>query len=278
MKHFIIIFAVFLFPCVCRAQLVYPVVGTYKGKSAQGMAIWGDRAFLFNEGGDCRVLNLRNGNVVSGFSLGSANKKNHVATACFGKEFPQGGNLPALYIAEFSGLSRCFVENVSDSSSLLLQIIEAKEKGENYLIQCWLVDTINGFIYTVSGRQTADSEGRWPVVFRKYNLPKLKDGKQIVLTEQDKLDQFEMNFSNCLQGGCIRRGYMYIVTGFQQSRYESVRAKRSLKIINLKNKSLKKEIDLTYTTTNEPEGFDFFKNEALMFCGQEGGIYKIKYK
>lgn len=278
MKYLIIILAVFFFPCVCRAQLVYPVVGTYKGKFAQGMAIWGDCAYLFNEGGGCRVLNLRNGSIVAEFPLGSANAKNHVATACFGKEVPKEGNVPALYVAEFSGASRCFVECVSDSSSRLIQIIEATENGKNYLIQCWLVDTKNSHIYTVSGRQMADSEGRWPVVFRKYNLPQLKDGKQIVLTEQEKLEQFEMDFPNCLQGGCIRKGYMYIVTGFQQSLSKSARAKRSLKIIDLKSKSIKKEIDLTYITTNEPEGFDFFRNTALMFCGQEGGIYKIRYK
>ena len=39
-----------------------------------------------------------------------------------------------------------------------------------------------------------------------------------------------------------------------------------------------KEIDLTYVTTNEPEGLDFLGNKLLMFCGQEGGIYELKYK
>ena len=40
-------------------QLIYPVVGTYQGKSAQGMAIWGEDAYLFNNGGHCRVFDLK---------------------------------------------------------------------------------------------------------------------------------------------------------------------------------------------------------------------------
>ena len=42
-------------------QLRYPVVGTYKGKSAQGMAIWKNNAYIFNDGGHCRVLDLKTG-------------------------------------------------------------------------------------------------------------------------------------------------------------------------------------------------------------------------
>ena len=41
------------------AQLVFPIEGTYKGMSAQGMAIWGDNSYLFSHGGRCRVLNLQ---------------------------------------------------------------------------------------------------------------------------------------------------------------------------------------------------------------------------
>lgn len=207
---------------------------------------------------------------------GCADKKNHVATACFGKETPSGGKTPSLYVAEFVGKSRCFVECVRDSSSTLIQTIEAKEKGKNFLIQCWVVDIKNSSIYTVSGRQTANSNGKWPVTFRKYNLPKLKDGKYVLLTEQDKLEQFEIDFPNCLQGACIKGKYMYIATGFQQSQSENIRAKRCIKIIDLQKRTLKKEIDLTYITTNEPEGLDFYHNKMILYAGQNGGLYQVK--
>ena len=44
----------------------------------------------------------------------------------------------------------------------------------------------------------------------------------------------------------------------------------------MKKERLKKEIDLSYITTNEPEGFDFYRKKGLVFCGQEGGVFEIK--
>ena len=69
---------------VCHVQLVYPIVGAYKGKSTRGMAIWGDTACLFNNGGNCRLLNLKTGSVVGEFQLACAGKSTHVNAACFG--------------------------------------------------------------------------------------------------------------------------------------------------------------------------------------------------
>lgn len=46
---------IFMLSGYCLAQLAYPVVGTYKKKSAQGMAIHQDRAYLFSDGGRCRM-------------------------------------------------------------------------------------------------------------------------------------------------------------------------------------------------------------------------------
>ena len=260
-----------------EAQLRYPIVGTYKGKSAQGMAICGDKAFLFNDGGHCRVLNLKSGIFESEFDLASSENKPHVATACFGNEILENGNYPLLYVAEFVGKSRCFVECINNDSSVLVQTIEAKDNGKNYRIQCWLVDNSSNHLYSVSGKQTVDSMGRCPVVIRKYRLPLVSEGDYILLTEQDKREQFELDFPNCLQGATIRNGKMYVATGFQQSQWHNPRGRRSLKVIDLKKKKVVKDIDLTYITTNEPEGFDFHGRNALLFCGQEGGIYKINH-
>lgn len=274
----ILLFFLLCIPSWTIAQLRYPVVGAYMGKSAQGMAICKNMAYLFNNGGHCRVLNLNSGIIIREFDLASSGKKMHVATACFGIERYLDNQIPFLYAAEYEGRSRCFVEAVTGETSILVQTIEAKEKGKNYRIQCWLVDNEKKFLYSVSGKQVIDSLGKCPVVIRKYRLPLVAEGKYILLTEQDKQDEFTLDFQNCLQGAVIRKGKMYIATGFQQSRYENPRGKRSLKVIDLNKTKIMKEIDLTYVTTNEPEGLDFFGNKLLMFCGQEGGIYELKYK
>ena len=253
MKKIALLFTVSLIICLhCTAQLFFPVVGTYKGKSAQGMAIWRDKAYLFNDGGNCRVVDLKNGNVIGHVLLGSAGKDNHVATACFGNEFLPNSDTPVIYLAEFSGKSRCFVENIKDNTSVLLQTIEAKENGKNYRIQCWLVDSESERLYSVSGKQSIDSLGHCPVVIRGYRLPLLSEGHNVLLTEKDKQDEFVLDFPNCLQGAVIRKGKIYLATGFQQSQASNPRSGRSLKVIDLKKKKIVKDVDLTYLTTNEP--------------------------
>ena len=57
MNKFLFLCLVFFFKQVMpiHSQLVYPIVGQYKKKSAQGMAIYNDLAYLFSDGGMCRV-------------------------------------------------------------------------------------------------------------------------------------------------------------------------------------------------------------------------------
>ncbi len=270
-----LLFCLFSYQQCCMSQLRYPIVGAYKKMSAQSMAIWGNNAYLLNKGGYCRILSLVSGDIENEFFLKSSCKTNHSASVCFGNEYIERGNTPVMYIAEYEGKSRCYVESIDRDSSSLVQTIEIIENNRNYRIQCLLVDKVHNFLYAVSGKAKIDTLGVCPVCVRKYRLPKLNEGVFIVLSEKDKIDQFVLNFPYALQDGTIRDDYMYIVTGFQQSLANNPRAKRTLVIIDLNTKSIAKCIDLTYVTTNEPEGFDFYGDKALMFCGQEGGIYEI---
>lgn len=277
MKHFIIIFAVFLFPCVCRAQLVYPVVGTYKGKSAQGMAIWGDEAFLFNDGGGCRVLDLKTGEVTREFLLASAGKKTHVNAACFGRDWADGGGCPVIYISEYNVPSRCFVECINDTSSTLLQTIEAQENGKAVFVQSWIVDNKGKCLYAIARQSPPKGERNTPYVrISKYRLPALSEGKNVILSEVDRLDSFIVEFANGTQGGKIKGKYLYIVSGLQEMSRGQFNAERAVQIVDLEKRKLVKTIDLTYITTNEPEDMDFYQNKMMLYAGQNGGLYYIR--
>ncbi len=259
------------------AQLKYPIVGTYKGKSAQGMAIWEDSAFLFNDGGHCRVLNLKTGELIREFDLASAGKNTHVNAACFGSECPQGGNLPVIYISEYKSPSRCFVEHIKDSGCVLLQTIKIYENGKNAFVQSWIVDNKNKFIYAIAREAPLKGEKNSDKVkISKYRLPQLSEGADIVFTEKDCLDTFIVVFPSGTQGGVIKGRYIYLPTGLQESARGQFNAERTIQVIDLKKKYLVKRIDLTYITTNEPEDLDFYKGKALLYCGQEGGLYKVK--
>lgn len=279
MKRFIFLGFALWAVIVLKAQLRYPVVGHYKQCSAQGMAIWNDQAFLMSDGGRCRVYDLKSAKVTNEFMLASAYKDNHVNNACFGREIPEEGNAPALYITECKKQYRCFVEQISADSSRLIQTIQAKEKDKVLPILIWVTDSGNGFLYAVTRtRQKLDSIGSVPNTIRKYRLPELNEGKNILLTEKDVLDKFVIPFPNILQGAKIRGHYLYIVTGLQETSNSRQDSKRAIKVIDLKTKTMKESIDLTCVTMNEPEDMDFTGGKALLYCGQNGGLYEVKLK
>lgn len=261
------------------AQLKYPVVGTYEKKSAQGMAIYKDKAYLMNEGGRCRVLNLSTGNIERSFLVGSAAKGNHINNACFGLRGNVKDGTPFLYLSECYNSGRCFVEKLSGDTSITVQTIEATRDGKNWRMTNWVVDNENGVLYALTRNRNnhIDSLGNIICHVVKYPIPGFEDGTYVKLSEKDILDQYEIVFPNVLQGSKIRKNKLYLVTGFQQS-IVSKESQRAILIIDLKKKKLIKSVDLTYVTTNEPEDLDFYRNYALLYCGQEGGIHKINIK
>lgn len=258
------------------AQLRYPVVGSYLSKSAQGMAIYGDNAFLMNDGGGCRQLNLKTGKIRQ-FKLACSSSNPHVNNACFGVEKNENGYFPVIYISECrEGGFHCFVESI-DSIPVLLQTIYAQSGNKTVRAINWVVDCKHSVFYVVTRvEKHLDSKGSVKNTIIKYRLPRLEEGRVVVLTEDDVIDSFDVIFPNILQGCKIRGKYMYLVTGLPQSQSHRKDSQRAIQVIDLKKKKLKKTIDLTYLTTNEPEDVDFYKGKCLVYCGQEGGIYEIK--
>ena len=277
-RHICIFVALFTIHYV-SAQLRYPVVGAYKGKSAQGMAIWKDNAYIFNDGGHCRVFDLKKKCVVYEFDLASSGKNTHVNAAVFGVEYVRNSDVPLLYISEYKSPSRCFVESIQDSISILVQTISIQYNNKPVFVQSWLVDNTNGFLYAIARMNPAKGENNSKRIrISKFRLPHLDDGEHITLREKDCLDSFFVEFASGTQGGVIKGKFLYVASGLQESARGRYNAQRAIQIIDLKKKKIVKSVDLTYVTTNEPEDLDFYNGKALLYCGQEGGIYQVKIK
>lgn len=272
----LVIWGVF-FSMSSYSQLRYPIIGTYKTMSAQGMAIWDDNAYLFNDGGHCRVLSLVSGRVQREFNLASAGEKTHVNAACFGLESTNGSTIPVIYISEYNLPSRCFVESIGESANTLVQTIQAQENGKTMFVQSWIVDGKEKSLYAIA--RTAAPKGEKnssKVRIIKYRLPLLNEGKEILLSEKDIQESFYVEFASGTQGGAIKGKYLYLPTGLPESSRGKFNAERVIQVIDLKKKSLVKRVDLTYITTNEPCDMDFYKGKSFLYCGQEGGIYQVK--
>lgn len=279
-KQLLVILSFFLLHySFCLAQMAYPIVGNYKGCSAQGMAIHGSIAYLFSDGGRCRLFDLYKSKVIDEFLISSHSPQNHVNNACFGVEIGSFGQIPFLYITECKNKFRCFVEEILPDTTQLVQTISATQGGKMIGVLIWVVDKEKNRLYTVTRTdKTLKSEGYSLNTVTCYPLPKISDGSNIILTEKDVLEQYVLHFPSILQGAKIRKGHMYIVTGLQQSLSKRLDSKRAIQVVDLKRKKLEKTIDLTLLTTNEPEDMDFFNAKVLLYCGQEGGLYNVKLK
>ena len=262
-----------IFPALfVNAQIPYPIVGQYKGRSAQGMAIYKDYAFLFSDGGLCRMLNLKTGDVDGEFSLESSGKDTHVNCACFSRQYVPGYPMPALYITEFWGKRRCFVELVKEGKSKLIQTIEyVNRQGVNPFVREWIVDNKDQALYAVIREGNREKKN----TIKKFLLPKLDSGSSITLTDDHIVDEFSVVFENALQGGIIFGRYMYITTGASSLQGEGEYLAREIKVIDLKRKELVRSIDLKSVTMNEPEDIDFYNGRCLLYAGGTGGVYRV---
>lgn len=280
MKNFVTFLLIFASITInVNAQLRYPIVGYYKNCTAQGMAIHGHYAYLFNDGGRCRVFDLQKAMMKSEFLLSSHASTNHVNNACFGIECGSYNDIPLLYITECNNKFRCFVEEILPGSSRLVQTISAEKNGNVVGVLVWVVDKERGLLYSVTrSDETLKGRGYSLNTITAYELPKISDNINVVLTEKDVVERYVVHFPSILQGAIIDNGILYIATGLQQSVSGRLDAKRAIQVIDLKKRKHIKTIDLTYITTNEPEDIDFYQGKCLLYCGQEGGIYEVQLK
>lgn len=273
--NYLLLFLFVIFSQNLSAQK-HKIAGTYKGQAAQGMAIYGDNAYILNNTGYCRVYNLNSKKVIQEFPLASTNSRNHANCATFGIEHYGNNPIPVLYVSESNSPYRCFVENMENGKSELVQTIQVIEDGMPKATHDWIVDSDKGFLYTFTRLGTKDEDGNIRHSIIKYRLPKLSEGKDVKLTKDDVIDQFEVGFLSMGQGGTIKGKYLYLPVGLPKS-YDSTRddSKRLVIIVNLKKKKIKKIVNLSSMLSDEPEDISFYGSELLLFCGQKGGLWSI---
>ncbi|MDF9827167.1 hypothetical protein M2447_001256 [Ereboglobus sp. PH5-10] len=260
---------------VQTAVLTYDFPGRYERQAAQGMAIHDELALLFNNGGRCRIYNLKTKKKLIEFDLACAAETTHANSASFGIEQPKGAYFPALYVSECfgEGNRRCFVESITPRGSRIIQTLEIKTGGTEERSNNWMVDRENKVIYSIASfRKDSKLYG----LLTKWPLPPLGK-KKIVFKKSDILDQFTVPFPNVyVQDTCIRNGYLYHAFGNRAAAEGSDEHKsREIHIINLKTKKTEKIIDINDSCPLEPEGLDFYGNTLFLFCNGNGGLWRI---
>ncbi len=276
-----------LFACLCcvlpaqprsvqKAVLEYDFPGRYEGQAAQGMAIYGEVALLFNNEGHCRVYNLKTKKKLTEFDLACAAETTHANSASFGVEQPKDAFFPALYVSECFGdphHRRCFVESITPKGPRTIQTLEIKTGGVEERSNNWMVDSANKVIYSMA---TFWKNSEKHIAITKWPLPPLGK-KKIVFQKSDMLDQFSVSIPRSgVQDTCIRGDYLYHAFGFRADGEGSDEQKtREIHVINLKTKKTEKIIDINDSCPLEPEGIDFYGDTLYLYCNGSGGLWRI---
>ena len=200
-------------------------------RSAQGMDVWEDRAYILYDTGVCAVYDLqsRRGRPIDSFPLGSYNEGkpsreylNHANSCMFSAIHYEGNPIPLLYVTTGTGIGfdgdgyyyRCAVENIvrtvdangseSHAAHTVQTIAYHPEGIEKTPFQppCWgcpafFADTDVGLLYLFSAKYRTKREcvpeGQSnEYVITQFPLPSPDAGGFVRLTPRDILDQFSV--------------------------------------------------------------------------------------
>ena len=109
----------------------------------------------------------------------------------------------------------------------------------------------------------------------KFRLPKLSDGKLVVLKSEDALENYTIEeisgykFNPIGQGLDIRSGKLYMPTGFGTEEQPSI-----LYVWDLRKKKMT-SVDLSKVTTGELEDIAVLGPKCLLLQSQDG-LFRVK--
>lgn len=282
-------------------------------KSAQGMAIYGDNAFILHHTGVCAVYDLitKDAKCVTSFKLGSYNDGtpsneyiNHSNQCMFSDIRLNDNSIPLLYVTtgnhfgedEDGYFYRCAVENIvltkdSDGhvvgTSSLVQTISYKNGGiedtqyESPCFGCpaWFVDSKKGYLYIFSARYRTTAEflpyyEQNRYIITKFKLPDPTQSKFVLLHARDIIDQFVTPFDILFtQGGTLKDDKIYYTFGLGNDQYPL-----GMRVFDLKNRCICQEYDLSKSSfgNEEIECCGFYQGELLCNTNAPiGGIFSL---
>ncbi len=277
----ILLFVLFFifYSCTSHRDVKYfPIEINYKNKWGQGMAIHGQYVFLLTHTGLCRIYDMREGLFAGSLVLASAHAKNHANNACFGVEYPKDNNkFPALYISECEAPYRCYVENITEYESRLIQIIQFRIGNKPQAVHDWIVDREANHIYAVTQFYPFNKERNgFATQIVKFGLPPINT-PEVILSDVDIEDSFEVFFPHILQGGVIHNHTLYLPSGASADSQVQYGKERAIVTIDLKGKKIKKIINVQDILNNEPEGAAFWGKFLMVSCAPKG-LYQFFLK
>lgn len=281
-------------------------VSVFNGVVGQDGAISGDYMLRFENDATCTVYLLTSNEQIAQFTLDKADiMKPHCNTVCFGGEyFEDGDEFPLLYINVYNNYASeedrregvCCVYRIQRDgtlfSSTLVQLIKIGFVDD---IELWKSQPDNSDRRPYGNFITDNERNRlyvyvmrdktWKTRYFEFEMPRLSDGvydekygvNTVILSSEDIKTQFDLGYSNYVQGGCARDGILYSLEGGTVKGPESKVPPR-LKVIDMKKQALLSTVELhSFGLSIEPELIDFY-GDTLYYMDSSGAVYTIEFE
>ncbi len=242
---------------------------------AQSLAIHGDYIVFFRTSANASLWRISSGEKIADlvFSYGQ-NSAPHGNVLCFGNEFyPGNTDLPLLYLSQWDGDGGCLVYNVDlQGNTTLVQVINASGiDADTYgsSLGDWVIDNADNSIYSVKyhlNDSLPSSDGNYDNIC-KFDLPKLNDGDNIILTQEDVKDHFSLPYTPILQDKKISQGRLFMAAGNR-----SYPGSQKIFVVDLHRKGIIATFDvypLGRDGGDEPEGLALIEEGLVLGLGYE---------
>lgn len=278
-----------------RSTEVFMLKAEYK-HSQQGMDVWNNQAFCLEDGGWCRVFDLKtkSSEPLAAFPLASKAKNNHANCCNFGVETKPGASFPLLYVSVGkAGVKMewdCHVESITKDAqtwrselaqTLRLDASGFSAKGLQSIFGCpaWLVDrkTKTLWVFSAKKRTTAAATGAFSTnnyVATRFRLPKLAEGALVTLTAADVENQVVLPFDTYFtQGGTVWNGKIYYCFGLGEKKGGVLPSR--IRVYDTKRKTISERIELRGIIDEEMEDLSIWNGHILANTNSRK-IYIIK--
>lgn len=206
----------------------------------------------------------------------------HANVSCFGNEVLDGSPFPPLYISQwdYNGergvvVVKIVVRNGNYSCETVQTIIPDIKDKERFGRGStdWIVDTDNCKLYSLAyyipGSSAIVENNKECICV--FELPKIGDGKNIVLTDDDIVENYELEMFNYSQDKCYYNGNIFVSSGAPE-RPEWLK----IRCIDLAKKEISSIMDLS-KWGSEPEGMDIYDGGLLMnYGGREQYMLRLR--
>lgn len=262
--------------------------------ASQACAVIGNYMIVgvtFDQSGTAaRVYDLESNTLLGtiSFNFGTYYKP-HANTICFGTEMPDANSpFPALYLSQLdsTGLANrgseygVLVYSISSSyTSTFLQAILPDKTDTDLMNKIgagtpnYIIDRDNGFLWVVGYKNATWVSYDNIQTFTKFQLPLLSAGSEVILTNADVLDSFELPMYpyTAMQEGVFKNGRLYIQMGVNGTI-------QGMRVVNVDTQEIETSLQTTQIFSTEPQGLAFWDDEMVWYeSGTSGILYKFNF-